>query len=125
MQKILIIEDELAYVRLLRDKLGHSYRVIHATDGKEGLRLALKEKPDLILLDVRMPKMDGLSVLHELRRDTYGKKAKVILLTNLEASDKIVIRVTKDLPTYYFVKSDVELDYVLEKIQDLLQGAVT
>jgi DNA-binding response OmpR family regulator len=122
MQKILIAEDELAYVRLLRDKLGHSYKVLHAADGKEGLRLALKEKPDLILLDVRMPKMDGLAMLHELRKDTYGRKAKVILLTNLEASDKIVVRVAKDLPTYYFVKSDVELDYVLEKIQDLLQG---
>ncbi len=121
MQKILIIEDELAYVRLLRDKLGHSYSVLHAPDGEEGLRLALKEKPDLILLDVRMPKMDGLAVLHELRKDAYGRKAKIVLLTNLEASDKIVVHVAKDLPTYYFVKSDVELDYVLEKIQDLLQ----
>ena len=120
MKKILIIEDELAYVRLLRDKLGHSYKISHAADGKDGLKQALKQKPDLILLDLRMPKMDGLAVLKELRKDTYGRKAKIILLTNLEASDKIVIQVAKDLPAYYFVKSDVELDYVLEKIQDLL-----
>ncbi len=120
-KKILIVEDELAYVRLLRDKLGRSYEILHASDGEDGLRQALKNKPDLILLDVRMPKKDGLSVLHDLRKDNYGRTAKVILLTNLEASDKIVIKVTKDLPTYYFVKSDVELDYILEKIQDLLQ----
>ena len=122
-KKILIIEDELAYVRLLRDKLGHDYEILHAPDGKQGLHLALKEKPDLIMLDVRMPLMDGLTVLKELRKDAkYGQSARVILLTNLEASDKIVMRVTKDLPTYYFVKSDIELDYVLEKIQELLQG---
>lgn len=122
MKKILIIEDELAYVRLLRDKLIRRYDVLHAPDGKEGLNLALKQHPDLILLDVRMPKMDGLTVLKELRKDKRGKTAKVILLTNLEANDKVIIQVTRDLPTYYFVKSDVELDYVLEKIQDLLQG---
>lgn len=124
MKKILIVEDELAYVRLLQDKLGHSYDIMHAPDGKDGLDKALKQKPDLILLDVRMPKMDGLTMLKELRKDTYGRRAKVILLTNLEASDKIIMQVTKDLPTYYFVKSDVELDYVLGKIQDLLQEPV-
>lgn len=123
MKTILIIEDELAYVRLLKGELSHHYEVLHAADGKEGLHMALKQKPDLILLDVRMPKMDGLTVLKKLRQDSpYGEKAKVILLTNLEASDKIVVQVTKDLPTYYFVKSDVELDYVLDKIQELLQG---
>ncbi len=121
MKKILIVEDELAYVRLLRDKLGHNYDVVHAGDGEEGLKQALKQKPDLILMDLRMPKMDGLAALKELRKDTYGKRVKVILLTNLEATDKVVIQVTKDLPVYYFVKSDVELDYLLEKIQDLLR----
>ena len=121
MKKILIVEVELAYARLLRDKLVQKYEVLEAPDGKKGLNLALQQQPDLILLDVRMPKMDGLDVLKNLRKDKRGKTAKVILLTNLEANDKIVMQVTKDLPTYYFVKSDVELDYVLEKIQDLLQ----
>lgn len=121
MKKILVIEDEQAYVRLLLDKLHRSYKVSRASDGKEGLRLALEQHPDLIILDIRMPKMDGLAVLKELRKDKQGKKTKVILLTNMEASDKIVVQVTRDLPTYYFVKSDVELDYVLEKIDNLLQ----
>lgn len=121
MKTILIAEDELGYARLLQDQLGHQYEVLHAPDGKEGLRLALKYKPDLIVLDVRMPKMDGLTVLNKLRKDEYGKTVKVILLTNLEANDKVVAKVTRDLPTYYFVKSDVELDYVLEKVQELLQ----
>lgn len=122
MKKILIIEDELAYVKLLRSKLAKNYEIMEAQDGKSGLKLAIKEKPDLILLDIRMPIMDGMSLLSKLRQDAFGKNAKVILLTNLEANDKILVQVTKDLPTYYFVKSDVTLDDVLVKIDDLLGG---
>ena len=122
MKKILIVEDEQAYVHLLRDKLVHGYEVLHAPDGEEGLQLALKQHPDLILLDIRMPKMDGLTVLKKLRKYKHGKEAKVILLTNLEASDKIVMQVTRDLPTYYFVKSNVELDYILEKDRQSAPG---
>lgn len=121
MKKVLIVEDEPAYASLLRDKLSRRYEVMNAHDGQTGLKLALKNSPDLILLDIRMPKMDGMTVLKELRKDPHGQTAKVILLTNLEASDKIVVQVTRDLPTYYFIKSDVELDDLLAKIQDLLQ----
>jgi len=120
MKKVLIVEDELAYIRLLHDSLTHSYKVLDAHDGQQGLALAKKEKPDLILLDIRMPRMDGLAMLKELRKDAYGKDAKVILLTNLEANDKIVVQVTHDLPTYYLVKSDVELYDLLDKVRDLL-----
>ncbi len=120
MKKILIIEDELAYVRLLRDNLAQAYEVLAAQDGEKGLDVAKKEKPDLILLDIRMPKMDGMTVLEELRKDPYGKSAKVILLTNLEANEKIIAQVTKDLPTYYFVKSDIKLSDLIDKIRELL-----
>lgn len=121
MKKILIIEDELAYVQLLRDKLESRYKVMDAADGQQGLRMAKKEKPDLILLDIRMPVMDGLVLLRELRKDKrYGATAKVILLTNLEASDQIVAQVTTDLPTYYFVKSGLTLDELLTRIQELV-----
>ena len=120
MKKILIIEDELAYVQLLHDKLTHIYEVVDAQDGAKGLALAKKEKPDLILLDIRMPIMDGMTVLKELRRDEYGRSAKVILLTNLEASETILKQVVEDQPTYYFVKSDVTLDDLLNKVKELL-----
>ena len=120
MKKILIIEDELAYVNLLRDKLEADYEVLEASDGQKGLKLAIKNKPDLILLDIRMPIMDGMTMLGELRKDAYGKNAKVILLTNLEANDTILKQVVKDQPVYYFVKSDVKLDDLLKKIKELL-----
>src|SRR3989344_6881330 len=111
MKKILVVEDELAYLKLLNTQLsakGHT--VIEAENGKEGLEKAIKEHPDLILLDIRMPIMDGMSMLNELRKDPWGKTAKVILLTNIEPDEKILKGVLADHPTYYFVKSDMKLE---------------
>ncbi|HSW88389.1 MAG TPA: response regulator [Candidatus Saccharimonadales bacterium] len=119
--KILIIEDELSYLRLLRDQLTErGYTVIEATDGKEGLATARLQHPDLILLDIRMPVMNGMIMLDELRKDSYGKSAKVIILTNIEPSDRILKKVLVDLPTYYLIKSDIQLAELMEKIQELL-----
>jgi CheY-like chemotaxis protein len=121
MKKILIIEDELAYSKLLNDQLAsRSYKIITAYDGQEGLAKAKKEKPDLILLDIRMPKMDGLTMLKILRKDTKGKKIKTILLTNLEPDETIVHKVVDDQPAYYFVKSDTKLEDLIKKIDELL-----
>lgn len=120
-RKILIIEDELSYLRLLRDQLTQrGYEVIEATDGKEGLATAKLQHPDLILLDIRMPVMNGMIMLDELRKDAYGKLAKVIILTNIEPSDRILKQVLADLPTYYLMKSDIQLAELMEKIQELL-----
>jgi CheY-like chemotaxis protein len=120
MKKILIVEDEMAYVSLLRSNL-KQYEVLEAKDGKEGLELAKKEQPDLILLDLILPVMDGMIMLKELRKDPYGKTANVILLTNQEVNNEIIAQVTVDLPAYYFVKSDIKLEDLLKKIQELLE----
>lgn len=120
MKKILIIEDELAYVKLLRDKLTNIYEVLDAQDGEKGLNIAKKEKPDLILLDIRLPKMNGMKVLKELRKDAYGKNTQVIILTNVEADATIIKQVVEDKPIYYFVKTDIKLDDLLEKIKKVL-----
>jgi DNA-binding response OmpR family regulator len=94
--------------------------VSEAADGKSGLFLAKKERPDLILLDIVLPVMDGLTVLAELRKDPYGKTAKVILLTNLEATDETIYKVTDDPLVYYLVKSDVKLADLFKKIEAIL-----
>jgi len=121
MKKILVIEDETAYVRLLQDELrNNGYTVIDASDGKTGLALAKLERPDLILLDIRMPGMDGMELLTNLRKDSYGKTAKVILLTNLEPDDSILKKVLEDQPSYYLVKSDIQLSELLNKIKELV-----
>jgi len=121
MKKILIVEDELAYLKLLNDQLTKvGYQIIEAKNGKDGLRTAEKEQPDVILLDIRMPVMNGMEMLGELRKSTYGKNAKVIILTNLEPNDEILRSVLEDQPTYYFMKSDTELSDLVSKIKKLL-----
>ncbi len=121
MKKILIVEDELAYLNLLdRQLTAQGYEIIKAKDGREGLANAIKEKPDLIILDLRMPVMDGMTMLGLLRKDPYGKSAKVIMLTNLEPDNKILDGAVKNQPTYYFVKSDIRLEELLKKTRELL-----
>ncbi|SRR6266403_5266459 len=121
MKKILIIEDEPSYIKLLHKELTFSgYEVIEATDGRKGLEMALHHHPDLILLDIRMPVMNGIVVLNELRKDVYGKTAKVVLLTNLEPDDKTVQDVIHSKPSFYLIKSDIELSDLIEKVKSLL-----
>lgn len=121
MKKILVIEDELSYMRLLNDQLTENgYKVIEAKDGQEGLATAILQHPDLILLDIRMPIMNGMVMLEELRKDLYGKSAKVIILTNIEPTDRILKKVLEDLPTYYLMKSDIQLAELIGKIKELL-----
>lgn len=121
MKKILIVEDEGAYLKLLKDQLTQKgYVVAQAVEGKEGLEKVQSERPDLILLDIKMPVMDGITMLDLLRKKEVGKKTKVIMLTNFEPDDKILGGVMRDLPSYYFVKSDISLDQLLEKIDELL-----
>ena len=120
-KKILIVEDELTYMKLLCSQLTEKgFTIIQASGGKEGLKKATKGKPDLILLDIRMPGMDGMAMLDLLRKDSLGKKTKVILLTNLEPDEKIIAGVVRDQPSYYFIKSDVRFDELLEIINELL-----
>src|SRR2546423_1509417 len=80
MSRILIIEDELPMRTVLRDCLeSEGYRVLTASDGESGLKLALEEKPDLILLDIMMPRLDGFAVGAELRR--LNNPVPILMLT--------------------------------------------
>jgi len=121
MKKILVVEDEQAYSQLLNLQLtAKGYAVLTAADGEEGLRKIKSEKPDLILLDIKMPVMDGMTMLELLRKDPVNKNLKVILLTNVEPDEKIIGGVVNDMPAYYFIKSDIQLDDLLAKVKELL-----
>ena len=122
--KILIIEDELDYIRLLKQQLlKQNFAVIEAYSGKVGLAKAKKEKPDLILLDICMPIMDGMTMLNLLRKDPEGMKTKIILLTNLEPDEKMIAKIVKYQPDYYFIKSDIKFGDLLNKINELLRSS--
>lgn len=89
-QKILVCDDERHIVRLIQVNLERQgYQVVTAFDGKEGLEKVKTEKPDLCVLDVMMPYMDGFEVLKNLRRDPETENLPVIMLT-AKAQDKDV-----------------------------------
>jgi DNA-binding response OmpR family regulator len=121
--KILIIEDEKPLLSAMQDALvAAGFTILVAHDGEEGLRMALEQKPNILILDILMPKMDGMTMLKKLRHDeTYGKGVKVIILTNLEADDKMISDVVETQPTYYLIKSDVNLDGIAEKVREVLE----
>lgn len=121
--KILIVEDETIISKAYAEELcDRGFSVLTATNGRDGLDLALREKPDLILLDILMPVMDGLAMMDKLRENKpYGKTVPIILLTNLSASEeKIMNAVIKNEPAYYLVKSDCNLSDVVEKVKERL-----
>lgn len=122
-KKILIVEDEESMLNALSDYLEtQDFATLLARDGEEGLGIALKEHPDLILLDILMPKMDGMIMLQKLREDEWGKKAPVIILTNVNPNANTIINsVLQNEPAYYLVKSDVKLEGIADKIKEVLK----
>lgn len=119
-RKILIVEDEISLRNALSDKLlKERFLVIEAKNGEEGLEMALKEHPDLILLDIIMPKMDGMAMLKNLRGDSWGKTAKIIILTNLSENEKIAQAIEQN-SHQYLIKSDWKLQDVVDRIRECL-----
>ena len=119
-KKILIIEDEQPLLKILADKFTkEDFEVILTTNGKDGLDSALKNHPDIILLDILMPVMDGMMVLNELRKDPWGKNASVILLTNLSDSEKKKTGFHQGV-SEYLIKSDLSLNDIVKKVKEKL-----
>lgn len=119
--KILIVEDEISLLDAMKDKFGQEgFVIVTARNGQEGLQKALQELPSLIILDLLMPGMGGMDMLRSLRNEgEYGKNVKVVILTNLDANDKIIKEVVETQPTYYLVKADMTIDGVLNKIKEV------
>ncbi|TAN58456.1 response regulator [Patescibacteria group bacterium] len=118
--KILIIEDEKFISKAYQVGLAHEgFKTIAAYDGKEGLAMAKKEKPDLILLDIIMPVMDGLTMLKELRGQEWGKDMKVLVLTN--SNDQAKTSESAHLNAIDFLlKSEWSIELLTKKINEIL-----
>ena len=120
MKKILVIEDELNLRKSIEEILsGEGYTVFTASDGEEGLQLAVSETPDLVLLDLILPKKDGFSVLKELRENEATAKIPVIVLSNLGEMEDVG-RVLELGANRYLVKTDYKLAEVVEKVKETL-----
>ena len=117
MKKILFIEDEAALQKTFGDILTkEGYEMVSALDGEEGLRLAKSEKPDLILLDLILPKIHGFEVLKQLKGDEATKN---ISITNLESVDDVEKAIEIGATTY-LVKANYTLEEVLKKIKQAI-----
>lgn len=118
---VLIVEDEPAMRQALNGKLSASgFEVLEAKDGVEGLEIALKEMPDLILLDILMPRMDGMMMMKKVRETEWGKEIPIVVLTNLSADEKITAGVVIDEPSYYLMKTDWPIGEVVNKVRSAL-----
>ncbi len=127
-QKILIIEDESSMLHSLVEKFEREgFRVFVATNGNQGLAEFRSKQPDLILLDIIMPEMDGLTMLKKLRSESSsGAKVPVILLTNLSPDNEHINNViTQTEPSYYLVKTNWRMEEVVEKVRSVLSRPYT
>lgn len=115
---ILLVEDEPTLQKTLSLALQHEgYEVKNALDGEAGLKLARETNPDLILLDLILPKMDGFEVLDELKKDDATKDIPVLVLTNLESTQDIEKALALGA-TNYLVKANYDLKDVIEKVKE-------
>ncbi|MEK7082361.1 MAG: response regulator [Patescibacteria group bacterium] len=121
MKKILFIEDEAALQKVVGDALlQDGYQVLSALDGESGISLALREQPDLVLLDLVLPKKDGFVVLETLKKDPTTARIPVIIMSNLGGSADVERALELGARTF-LVKTNYKLEEVVEKIKGLLE----
>jgi len=115
-----IVEDDVSVQNALAEKLSREgFSIIEAKNGKEGLNMALTKHPDLILLDIKMPVMDGVTMLKFLRADQWGKNASVMVLSNLN-DDKTISEAVGQNTFEYYIKSDIKLEDLIKKVREKL-----
>jgi len=120
-ERILIVEDEATLQKALAEFLAEDgFEVLCASDGEQAVLLAKSKKPDLVLLDIILPKKDGYEVLTELKSEAGTKSIPVILLTNLESPEDIDRAFEKGASTY-LVKSNYKLEDIAKKVKETLK----
>lgn len=119
--KVLLIEDEPEVLELYRLKLTlDEYDVVTATNGKDGLKKAVGESPELIFLDIKMPEMDGFEVLKKLRSDTKTKNIPVVILSNFDEQDMIEKGLSLGA-NEYLIKSQFTPEEISSKIKNWIE----
>jgi DNA-binding response OmpR family regulator len=121
MKNILLIEDDqnLSFMYQKKFEL-EGYQVQTELNGEDGLNTALKTHPDLILLDILMPKMDGMTVMKKLREDSWGANVPIIIISVLDPNDEMIEQVMKDKPTYYLLKATNNIDTLTDKVKEVI-----
>lgn len=122
MAKVLIIEDDQLIQRMYSKIFAfEKYDVVTASDGEDGLQKAHTEKPTIILLDVMMPKMNGMEVLEKLKIDPDTKSIPVVMLSNLAGENDVETALSKGA-VKYIIKSEHDPKEVADMVDEIIQG---
>jgi len=122
MNKILLVEDDTLFVKMYQKKFSHEGLQLEAAyDGEEALEKIRSSKPDLIILDLMLPKMAGSEVLQKIKDDTQTASIPVIVLTNLSTSEDEVHRCVQLGVKETLLKTDVTPDQVVELVRKYMQ----
>lgn len=118
---VLLIEDEPTLQKTISEILiQEGYKMLNALDGEIGLQTALREKPDLILLDLILPKIDGFEVLENIKKNEATKDIPIIVLTNLENAAAVERALALGAQSY-LVKANYELEDVVQKVKQAIK----
>jgi CheY-like chemotaxis protein len=119
MNKVLLIEDETVLQDMYRDKFTHEgFEIETAGDGQEGLDKMKAFQPDVVLLDLILPHMDGFSVLEKVKTDPTINKIPILVLTNIFADAEDLVK--NEGVTYFLLKSNTTPDEVVEKVKKMV-----
>ena len=120
MKKVLIIDDDEVFLKTVKNSLGtKNYKVIVTKDGKEGLQITKKEKPDLILLDILMPNIGGMDFLKLIKEDKTLFPIPVLIISNFSSMNYIDEGI-KLGARGYIIKSDESLKTIMDTIESIL-----
>ena len=120
-KKVLIVEDTQDYIWLLRQGFEkEGFKMSYAQDGQEGLKMAEQEHPDLMLIDIGLPKMDGIEMAKQIK--AKGINCKMIFLTNVKDIDRVSQVMELAVDADYIVKADMHISDVVARVKAKLAG---
>jgi DNA-binding response OmpR family regulator len=125
MHSVLLVEDDPMLQELYKKVLETEFLIYTASDGQAGLDESLNKHPDLILLDLSLPILNGLEVMKKLREDAWGANAKIIIMTNQDTTDEILNAVSEGKPEYYFLKSNVTPQGIVLKLKEVFEKSAS
>ncbi len=118
-KKVLIIDDEAILRKTLEEALSSEFSAAIAIDGEDGYKKAKEFQPDLILLDIIMPNLNGIDTLKKLKEDPETKDTPVVVLTNVEKSDSVAEAISLGAKGY-LVKGDYSTDEIIENVKKFI-----
>ncbi len=120
--KILIVDDEVIIRELMRqiiEEIEEEFEILEASDGEEGLELIRKEKPDIVFLDIMMPKLDGFEICRILKKEPPAWDLKIVMLT--AKGQEIDKKTAKELGVKWYVTKPFKIDDIIKLLKDLLE----